>query len=321
MGGGGRCGSFGSSSNKTISELYLNRKAPIKPFEEKIVSVCNDLLSSTALNTFFKGLNFFPFKRFPSLVKITSVRYFNTLNNNRDEFKEWLCGFIDSEGSFYIEPNNKGRSYRFNFQIVLHIDDIEVLHFIKSKLGMGEVRDRGSNAIFTIRAQQDIVELIEILSKYPLNSKKYLDFSDFKRAFELYTNSKTKTPELILDITLIKDGMNKGRTKFSMPIEHKYRITPYWLLGFVEGDGSFFIRRKNYQLYFSIAQHSRDLELINKIADFLYDLPTVNKQIMRKSSLRISESSAPTVLPLESSPLCGNSSKNSATYLVVDHSD
>ena len=35
---------------------------------------------------------------------------------------------------------------------------------------MGEVRDRGSNAIFTIRAQQDIVELIEILSKYPLNS-------------------------------------------------------------------------------------------------------------------------------------------------------
>ena len=140
---------------------------------------------------------------------------------------------------------------------------------------MGEVRDRGSNAIFTIRAQQDIDELLEILSKYPLNSKKYLDFSDFKRAFELYTSSKTKTPELILpegtpkvpegprfageDITRIKDGMNKGRTNFSMPTEHKYRITPYWLLGFVEGDGSFFIRRKNYQLYFSIVQHSRDL--------------------------------------------------------------
>lgn len=105
------------------------------------------------------------------------------MNNNRDGFKEWLCGFIDSEGSFYIEPNNNGRSYRFNFQIVLHIDDIEVLHFIKSKLGTGEVRDRGSNATFTIRAQQDIAELIEILSQYPLNSKKYLDFSDFKRAF------------------------------------------------------------------------------------------------------------------------------------------
>lgn len=45
--------SYHHNSNKIISELYLNRKAPIKPFEEKIVSVCKDLLSSTALNTFF----------------------------------------------------------------------------------------------------------------------------------------------------------------------------------------------------------------------------------------------------------------------------
>lgn len=50
--------SYSSSNNKTISELYLNRKVSIKPFEEKIVSVCKDLLSSTALNTFF-----FKFKR------------------------------------------------------------------------------------------------------------------------------------------------------------------------------------------------------------------------------------------------------------------
>jgi len=80
---------------------------------------------------------------------------------------EWLCGFIDSEGSFFLEHNNKGRSYRFNFQIVLHIDDIEVLLFIKSKLGIGEVRSFGKNAKFTVRNKQDIVKLIDILSKYP----------------------------------------------------------------------------------------------------------------------------------------------------------
>lgn len=75
------------------------------------------------------------------------------------------------------------------------------------------------------------------------NTKKYLDFSDFKRAFEFYINSKEKTPELIEKISCIKKGMNKSRTWFNMP-DHKYRITPGWLLGFVEGDGSFFIRRK-----------------------------------------------------------------------------
>ena len=315
------------SSCDALSELYCNRKAPVIEFSDdvlftstnllnpsvilsffkslkgKVVSECKDLLSPITLSTSFNGLKYLPFNRFPLLVKLRNVRHFNTFNQ---EFIEWLRGFVDSEGSFYIEPNNKGRSYRFNFQIVLHVDDIKVLQFIKSNLGIGEVRERGTNATFTIRTQQDIVKLIDIFSKYPLNSKKYLDFSDFKRAFELYTSSYIKSPELILEIIRIKDSMNKGRTNFSMPSEHNYRITPYWLLGFVEGDGSFFIRRKNYQLYFSIVQHSllrssagalrssrweRDFELMNKIGDFLYDLPFINKQTMRKSSIRISESS------------------------------
>ena len=162
-------------------------------------------------------------------------------NPNREEFIEWLCGFIDSEGNFYIESTNKGRSYRFNFQITLHIDDISTLYFINRKLGVGEIRDRGTKAVFTLRVQEDIVKIIDILSRNTLNTKKYLDFSDFQRAFILYTNSKEKTPELIKEISQIKSGMNKSRTCFDMPTEHKYRRTPGWLLGFVEGDGSFFI--------------------------------------------------------------------------------
>lgn len=60
---------------------------------------------------------------------------------------------------------NNGHSYRFNFQITLHIDDISTLFFIQDKLGIGEIRDRGSKAVFTIRAQKDIVKIIDILSK------------------------------------------------------------------------------------------------------------------------------------------------------------
>jgi hypothetical protein len=56
---------------------------------------------------------------------------------------------------------------------------------------------------------------------------------------------------------------------------------------------------------------------MNKIGDFLYDLPFINKQTMRKSSIRISESSVPVVLP--SSPDGGNGYKNPVTYLIVDH--
>lgn len=112
-----------------------------------------------------------------------------------------------------IPDRDTPTGYRFNFQITLHIDDISTLFFNQVKLGIGEIRDRGSKAVFTIRAQKDIVKIIDILSQNSLNTKKYLDFSDFKRAFEFYTNySKEKTPELIEKISYIKKGMNKNRT-------------------------------------------------------------------------------------------------------------
>ena len=142
------------------------------------------MLSSTALNTFCKNLkgkgptaNSYiytkPVNCFTSWSK--NVRYNSTFceaNPNSVEFIEWLRGFIDSEGNFYIESMNNGRSYRFNFQITLHIDDISTLYLIKRKLGIGEIRDRGTKAVFTIRAQKDIVKIINILSKNPLNTKK-----------------------------------------------------------------------------------------------------------------------------------------------------
>lgn len=92
---------------------------------------------------------------------------------------------------------------------------------------MGEVRNRGKNAIFTVRNLADINKLIKILSKYTLNSKKYLDFLDFKKAFELYTSTNLKTSEMLQEVHHIKDCMNKGRINFDMPRDHVYRITPY----------------------------------------------------------------------------------------------
>ena len=108
-----------------------------------------------------------------------------------------MGGFVDSEGNFYIESQNNGRSFRFIFQITLHIDDIDTLYYIKNKLGgIGEIRDRGSKVVYTIRTKKDIAKIIDIFTKNPLNSKKHLDFVDFKKAFELYNNSFGPPPLL-----------------------------------------------------------------------------------------------------------------------------
>jgi hypothetical protein len=71
-----------SSYDKAIDALYKNRKAPIKPFKENVVSVCKDLLSSTALSTFFNdfkgkgGIYMFTFKNNPNIFYIGRAKNF-----------------------------------------------------------------------------------------------------------------------------------------------------------------------------------------------------------------------------------------------------
>ena len=49
--------------------------------------------------------------------------------------------------------------------------------------------------------------------------------------------------------------MNTLRTNFVLPDSHKIIITPYWLLGFIEGYGSFSVSTlKSFPLRFNIVQ-------------------------------------------------------------------
>ena len=50
---------------------------------------------------------------------------------SKEEFKQWLVGFIDAEGNFQVFMDRK--YLRVMFRINLHIDDIEILYKIKLK--------------------------------------------------------------------------------------------------------------------------------------------------------------------------------------------
>lgn len=71
--------------------------------------------------------------------------------------------------------------------------------------------------------------------------------------------------------------MNNKRSDFVLSMSEsskRIRITPYWLLGFVEGEGSFYItKNKNYRVCFSLGQSSKDLTLIKEIKNFFKKLP------------------------------------------------
>ncbi len=72
----------------------------------------------------------------------------------------------------------------------------------------------------------------------------------------------------------IKSEMNSQRTDFNLPLNH-YKITPNWLLGFVEGDGWFSFSPEERLFTFGIIQKSNK-PLLEAIQDFLNNLVISN---------------------------------------------
>ena len=68
--------------------------------------------------------------------------------------------------------------------------------------------------------------------------------------------------------------MNSLRTNFILPLTHKILITPYFLLGFIEGDGSFSVSTlKSFPLRFNIVPSITEKNVLEAIKLFLLELP------------------------------------------------
>ena len=193
------------------------------------------------------------------------------------EIINWFVGFSDGESNFTIIPykNKSGliTSFTFRFMIELHIDDIDALRFIQSKLGIGNnIVTYGNTCKFTVTHRKDIYKLISIFDKYNLNTSKFLDYLDFKKAFILYheRDKAIKDKQILFDQLLkLKSGMNSNRTNFNFPDFHQIVITVSWLLGFIEAEGSFYLSRSEFEPVFSITQSEIQLPVIEKIREYL----------------------------------------------------
>lgn len=161
----------------------------------------------------------------------------------------------------------------------MHIDDLEVLKYIQKTLGIGTVYIKPNIAEFVVKRFHEVETIIEIFSKTPLNSCKHLNFLNFKQAFELYTSKDIKDKnELRVQIEDLRNKMNTNRVDYSWP-DRKFHITPNWLLGFIEGDGSFGIefsrtRNSHTKLGFrlQIIQSVVDLDLLLAIKNYINSL-------------------------------------------------
>jgi hypothetical protein len=190
---------------------------------------------------------------------------------------EWLRGFTDGEGCFFID--RQGNKVYFVFTVQLHKDDAPLLLRLRDHFKIGKVSFFLNKVSWICKNKKEVRVIIDIFSKNPLNTTKHLNFLIWKEAFELYTNRTGKScsglrpTELMTKVLVLKNEMNNKRTNFNMPSDHTIRITDYWLLGFVEGEGSFFVlRNKRIGLGFAISQAIIDKAVMIKIKKFLLTL-------------------------------------------------
>jgi hypothetical protein len=108
----------------------------------------------------------------------------------------------------------------------MHVDDINGLLFIQETLQIGKISYHKDMAFFRVGRQEELKKIIDIFSNAPLNTSKQLNFLDFKKAFELYTETKNKDILLKLKIDEIINHMNKKR-QYSESTIKDIKITPY----------------------------------------------------------------------------------------------
>lgn len=188
-------------------------------------------------------------------------------------FIEWFRGFTDAEGCFHIYKR-RGNSFEFRFSIGLHIDDRAALDYIYDNLQIGKVKLNIKENVVTynVIANDEIAILIEIFSKFNLNTNKHLNFLTFREAYLLYFYwGNNCRAELVEEIEKLRLGMNSKRIDFTMPEGHKINITPYWFLGFIEGDGSFSYKNLSKDANFCIIQKGNK-DLLIAVAEYLQSL-------------------------------------------------
>lgn len=233
--------------------------------------------------------------QFNILSKQNKNLSFSTLTK-KSKLNPWfITGFSDAESSFSIlvQPNSKHKTnWRIKaiFSISLHRKDTEILEIIKNTLGIGKINNKGlTQVVYRVESFNELDILINHFEKYPLVTVKLSDYLIFKQCFEIIKERKHITKDGLLKIISLKTNLNRGLPPNIVeafpnivPIPRpdflfKGIPDPFWISGFVSGDGYFTIKIGNnagtsigirVESRFGIGLHIREVEIIKGVAAY-----------------------------------------------------
>ena len=189
------------------------------------------------------------------------------------KFLEWLVGFTDAQGNFNIKitglTENTFKNVQFTFQIGLHKDDEPVLIYILNTLKCGHISKSKDRINYFVNDKNSLLHVIlPIFDSVNLNSSKYHHFVIFKKAVTLVKDNRHLSDEGKLEIIKYKKEMsNMSGRWIPSSISSHIKITKFWLAGFIDGEGSFSTNK--FVPRFKLENHIKELELYNKIKEFL----------------------------------------------------
>lgn len=202
-------------------------------------------------------------------------------------------GLSEAESNFLIrirKNKDKITGFEFLFRIALHVDDTRVLEYIKKTLNCGRLSIERNTCVFTVSKKSDIETiLLPIFERFSLNTVKYLDYLAFKNAFLMYTNrinnvSVVKDLKLVNNILYFIENMNSKRKFFDLPKDHVIRITANYLIGYLEGDGTFYFNKSDMTVHIGLVSLTTNRLVLEKIREFLLNLLDEHSYILGSST-------------------------------------
>jgi len=222
-------------------------------------------------------------------IKVLSKQK-RSYTNGSNKLNPWfVTGFADAESTFnvLIQPRSDSKTkwrVKAIFAIGLHKKDLAILEYMKLWFGVGNVYTSGTKVYYRVESFKDLVVIIDHFDKYPLVTAKCLDYALFKESFNIIKTGEHLTERGLCRLLNIKSILNKGlsdqlKENFANVITFKEKEifkgipNPYWVAGFVSGDGSFNIkttqtRKGRVQLRFAVTLHIREEQIIKGFAEF-----------------------------------------------------
>ncbi len=274
------------SNAKDIGVLYLIFALFSALFLEVIIQYIADNLFSNSVIA-HDDLEFNSVIDFLQLLSLMPIITPIKLNPN------YITGFTDAEGCFHISIVDKARSVtgsdvRARFQITLHSKDKELLEKIKNTFEVGKILNRGDNVYYyQVSNVKDLGVIINHFDKYPLLTQKRVDFEQFKLVVEKMINKEHLTSNGLKEIISIKQTIKSLKESYrgkgmdmsiERPLVESSSLDPFWLLGFVEGEGCFFVnvhKKSSHRLgeavklVLKITQDSRENEILTSLERYL----------------------------------------------------